>query len=211
MDLEKLRLEYSLRELRRKNLKENPFNQFNIWLDEAIENKIMEPNAFVLATSTLFGQPSSRTVLLKNVDSHGFIFFTHYESLKGKEIEANPQVAATFLWKEMERQVNIQGKIKKTNLEISKLYFSKRPRASQLGALASKQSQVIASRDLLEKEYEHLSDLYQNKPIPMPKNWGGYIIEPFLFEFWQGRQNRLHDRFRYLLKDKQWVIERLSP
>lgn len=211
MDLEKLRLEYSLKELRRKNLKENPFDQFNNWLDEAIENKIIEPNSFVLATTTLQGQPSSRTVLLKNADLHGFIFFTHYDSLKGKEIEANPQVAATFLWKEMERQVNIQGKIKKTNLEVSKLYFSKRPRASQLGALASKQSQMIASRDLLEKEYERLNNLYQNKPIPMPKNWGGYIIEPFLFEFWQGRQNRLHDRFRYLLKDEQWVIERLSP
>ncbi len=211
MELHDLRSFYSSHELRRKGLLPDPLKQFQQWLKEAQAAQVPEPTAMLLATCTLSGLPSTRTVLLKQLDENGFVFFTNYESRKAQEIAENPHVSATFLWKELERQVNIQGTIKKTSREVSERYFAKRPRQSQLGAAASHQGTIIPSRDILEKEYHRLEELYHGQEIPCPAFWGGYIIQPKVYEFWQGRPNRLHDRFSYQWMDEQWVIERLSP
>lgn len=189
----------------------NPIEQFSVWMKEAIEAQVPEPNAMILATCTQSAVPSSRTVLLKQVDEQGFIFFTNYESRKAQEIEENPYVSATFLWKELERQIIIQGVAEKTSRRISENYFAKRPHASQLGAAASHQSKVISSREVIEEEYQRLDKLYKGKEIPCPVFWGGYLIKPNYFEFWQGRPNRLHDRYRYRLTNGQWLIDQLSP
>ena len=164
----------------------------------------------VLATCTKKGRPSTRTVLLKHADENGFIFFTNYESRKAQEINANPRVSATFLWKELERQVIIEGNVEKIE-DISKEYFAKRPRKSQLGAAASHQGNVVPSRKILEEEYERLDKLYEGCEVPCPEFWGGFIIKADYYEFWQGRLNRLHDRFRYQFSGGQWIIDRLSP
>lgn len=211
MDLHDLRSDRSSQEFRRRNLQPDPIKQFQTWFEEAIAEKVYEPNAMTLATSTKEGQPSTRTVLLKQFDEQGFVFFTNYASKKAVEIALNPQVSVTFFWKEMERQVNIQGTVEKTSRTLSEKYFAKRPRKSQLGAAASRQSQVIPNRKTLEDEYQRLENLYEGHDIPCPEMWGGFIIHPFCFEFWQGRPNRIHDRFRYQLNEGQWIIERLSP
>ena len=211
MDLGDLRSDYISQELRRKDLLINPLEQFQAWLQDAQKAQVPEPNAMVLATCKKTGFPSTRTVLLKQVDESGLIFFTNYESRKAKEIEENPQVSATFLWKALERQVVIQGTAKKTSREISEKYFARRPRQSQLGAAASQQGTIISSRTVLEEEYARLDKLYGNSEVPCPKFWGGFIIKPNYYEFWQGRPNRLHDRFKYQFSDGQWVIERLAP
>ena len=193
MNLGDLRMQYTLQDLRRKDLLDNPLEQLQKWLTEARKANIIEPNAMVLATCNAKGIPSSRTVLLKHFDEQGLIFFTNYLSRKAQEIQENPYVAITFLWKELEE------------------YFSKRPRQSQLGAAASQQSLVVPNRKFLEDEYHRLDKLFEKQPIPCPKNWGGFLIKPSSYEFWQGRPNRLHDRFKYHLSNNQWVIERLSP
>lgn len=211
MNLGDLRMQYTMQDLRRKDLLDNPVEQFQKWLTEAQKASIIEPNAMVLATCNAKGIPSSRTVLLKHFDEQGLIFFTNYLSRKAQEIQENPYVAITFLWKELERQVLIQGKVEKTSRAISEEYFSKRPRQSQLGAAASQQSQVVPNRKCLEDEYNRLDKLFEKQTIPCPKNWGGFLIKPSSYEFWQGRPNRLHDRFRYSLSNNQWIIERLSP
>lgn len=211
MELEDLRSHYSSQELRRKDLEDNPLKQFQRWFEEVQNKPILEPNAMILATCTKNGLPSSRTVLLKYFDDKGFIFFTNYESRKAQDIQDNPRASAVFLWKELERQVIIQGKVEKTSREISENYFSRRPRQSQLGSAASHQGKVIQSRSVLEKEYERLDKLYEGREIPCPEFWGGFMIKPDYYEFWQGRPNRLHDRFRYQLVDGRWIIDRLSP
>lgn len=212
MNLEDLRKEYRLRELRRSDLLEDPLSQLLLWLDEAYQAQVPEPNAMVLATSSKLDIVSSRTVLLKQVNHEGLFFFTNYGSRKAQEIAENPNVSVTFLWKELERQVTVQGIVQKTSREISQEYFSKRPRKSQLGAAASRQSQDIESREVLEKEYARLEELYKDKEIETPADWGGYIINPFTYEFWQGRENRLHDRFLYTrIENDNWKIVRLSP
>jgi pyridoxamine 5'-phosphate oxidase len=211
MDLREIRTQYKQTELRSKNLSSDPCDQFQIWLQESLRAQILEPTAMVLATCTKNGKLSTRTVLLKHVDAEGFIFFTNYDSRKAHEIEENPRVSATFLWKELERQVIIQGNTIKTSRNTSEEYFSKRPRQSQLSAAASQQGKVVSSRQVLEDEYERLDKLYKEAKIPCPENWGGFLIQPDYYEFWQGRPNRLHDRFRYQLIGGQWVIERLSP
>lgn len=211
MNLGDLRMQYTMQDLRRKDLLNNPVEQFQKWLLEAQKANIVEPNAMVLATSNALGIPSSRTVLLKHFDEAGLIFFTNYQSRKAQEIQENPYVAITFLWKELERQILIQGKVEKTSRATSEEYFSKRPRKSQLGAAASQQSQIVPCRKVLEDEYDRLDKLFDKQPIPCPKNWGGFLIKPSSYEFWQGRPNRLHDRFRYQLSNNQWIIERLSP
>lgn len=206
-----LRKEYQLKSLDLSNLNSNPFLQFSIWFEEAKQAQILELNAMALATASAEGRPSCRTVLLKEMNSEGFVFFTNYESRKGRDLAQNPFACATFYWAELERQIVIEGRIEKLTSQESDSYFFSRPRGSQLGAWASHQDQVIHSRKELEESYRHFEKIYESKAIPRPSYWGGYCLYPERFEFWQGRTNRLHDRFRYLLIDHIWQIDRLAP
>ena len=193
------------------SLHENPLVQFLQWFDEAKVSSVAEANAMILSTASLDGVPSSRTVLLKAIDE-GFVFYTNYTSDKAKELESNPRAALIFLWKEIERQVRISGRVEKLSAEASAAYFRKRPRGSKLGAWVSNQSSVIADRSVLEAEQERLEALYpEGTDIPCPPHWGGYRLIPSELEFWQGRPSRLHDRIRYTLKGEVFVKERLAP
>ena len=212
MDLTNLRAKYTTRGLDIKNLDENPFKQFEIWFNQAIEAKLTEPNAFSLATVGNDMMPSIRTVLLKIFDEKGFVFFTNYKSTKAKQIEENPKVAALFAWLDLERQVKIEGSIEKISKMESLKYFLSRPKGSQIGAWVSHQSQVISSRSLLEQKFDEIKTKFVNGEVPFPDFWGGYIIKPLRIEFWQGGQDRLHDRFLYELdENKKWKIVRLAP
>lgn len=211
LNIKDLRREYHAKEVDLKDLNQDPFIQFEIWFQDAFEGQILEPNAMILATASLQAKPSSRTVLLKGMDQRGFIFFTNYESRKAHELAENPYASVTFPWLKIERQVIIEGSVEKLSLEESTTYFATRPRTSQLGTWASHQDQVIPSRDILEQEFVRLEKEFKDKKIPLPPYWGGYRILPTMFEFHQGRANRLHDRFQYTLKDHYWQIARLSP
>jgi pyridoxamine 5'-phosphate oxidase len=211
MDISSLRREYSEKKLNRNELHSDPLKQFGLWLTHALDAEVIEPNAMVLATADENKRPSCRTVLLKHFDETGFIFYTSYESRKAMQIETNPYGAAAFVWKEIERQVTVEGRIEKTTREQSDVYFHQRPRKSQLAAAASHQSQVLESREVLETEYKRLEKLYHDQEIPLPVKWGGYRLIPDRIEFWQGHRNRLHDRFCYLLKEGHWDIIRLAP
>lgn len=211
-ELQNLRQDYTAATLTEKSINVNPIKQFDIWLNEALEAKIHEPNAMMLATATSDGRPSARIVLLKGFDINGFAFYTNYLSRKGKEITKNPLGAITFYWGEMERQVRIEGTIEKLSKEDSEQYFHSRPKGSQLGALASPQSQEIAGREVLENKLSQLEAEYADKEIPKPSFWGGYILKPRLIEFWQGRSNRLHDRILFKkIDNKNWKKVRLAP
>ncbi|HBI81412.1 MAG TPA: pyridoxamine 5'-phosphate oxidase [Bacteroidales bacterium] len=210
-DMNQLRHEYSLRTLNENEVKSSPIEQFDYWLREAIESGIPEPNAMTLATSTFNGKPSARVVLLKHYDEKGLSFFTNYESRKAKNILQNPYGALVFFWPELERQVRIEGKIQKTSDAESDRYYSTRPDGSKIGAWASPQSSVIPNRKYLERLLADFEEEFKGKSIKRPPNWGGYILVPTLFEFWQGRPNRLHDRIQYSLINNQWEIERLAP
>ena len=164
-----------------------------------------------LATASAEGHPSCRMVLLKKMDERGFIFFTNKESRKGRDLAANPYACATFYWHELERQVILDGPVDLLSLDETESYFATRPRGSQLGSWASHQDEVVTSREVLEMSYKHYEQKFSNQPIPMPSYWGGYLLRPNRMEFWQGRQNRLHDRFRCLLVEETWKIERLAP
>ena len=212
MDLTALRENYTRNGLTRDDLKTDPFKQFEKWFQEATEAELPEPNAMSLATASATGEPSIRTVLLKYFGKDGFVFFTNYESKKAQQIEENPHVALLFLWLPLERQVKIQGTATKIPTAESLNYFTSRPRGSQLGAWCSAQSSVISSRKLLEMKFEELKYKFQHGEIPLPSFWGGYRVKPKRFEFWQGRPNRLHDRFSYTLKEETtWEIARLAP
>ena len=212
MDLTALRENYTRNGLTRDDLKTDPFKQFEKWFQEATEAELPEPNAMSLATASATGEPSIRTVLLKYFAEDGFVFFTNYESKKAQQIEENPHVALLFLWLPLERQVKIQGTATKIPTAESLNYFTSRPRGSQLGAWCSAQSSVISSRKLLEMKFEELKYKFQHGEIPLPSFWGGYRVKPKRFEFWQGRPNRLHDRFSYTLKEETtWEIARLAP
>ncbi|MBA3721314.1 MAG: pyridoxamine 5'-phosphate oxidase [Parachlamydiaceae bacterium] len=211
LNLKQLRREYQYQPFSRDDLAPNPFDQFVKWFEEAKRVGVMEPNAMVLATATAEGKPSTRTVLLKGVENGGFIFFTNIESRKAKEIGQNPLVSVTFLWLEMTRQITIEGIAELVSKEETSGYFASRPRGSQLGSSASRQDQIIESREILEKRYQELEKKYEGKSIPPPEYWGGYRIIPSRFEFWQGQENRLHDRFQYVLDEGVWQIDRLSP
>lgn len=189
----------------------NPLSQFNLWFDQAVFAELTEPNAMTLATANKEGKVSARVVLLKEVDSSGFVFFTNYNSNKGADIEQNTSAALVFLWLELERQVRIEGTLEKVSEEDSDNYFHSRPRESQLGAWASDQSKEIASREVLFENFSRLEEKYEGKPIPRPPFWGGYRLIPVNVEFWQGRPGRLHDRILYSLQNKQWERKRLSP
>lgn len=210
-DLAALRQEYSQHELSRASVAADPFVQFAAWFDEAVASEIFEPNAMHLGTASLDGIPSGRTVLLKGFDATGFTFFTNYKSRKGRELAANPNCYLHFFWQELERQVVIHGTAAKVSAQESVDYFAVRPYQSQIGALASEQSSVIESREVLESRFEELKNEYPEGSVPRPEHWGGYFVTPTEFEFWQGRRSRLHDRLQYSLVEKSWKIERLSP
>ena len=210
--LSELRRDYALASLARDSIDTDPFRQFEHWFQEALKAEVLEPNAMTLATVDAQGHPSARIVLLKRVDSNGFVFFTNYQSSKGQQLAANPQAALVFFWKELERQVRIEGRVEKISRAESERYFQSRPRGSQIGAAASNQSQVVANRTVLETRFQDLEARYAEQDIPTPAHWGGYRLTPDLLEFWQGRRNRLHDRLRYRLLDSgDWSIERLEP
>jgi pyridoxamine 5'-phosphate oxidase len=209
--LSDLRKEYSLKKLTKKDVSPDPFKQFHTWFEEAKASISGEPNAMILSTSSQNGHPSSRVVLLKDFSEKGFVFFTNYRSRKGNELEDNPFAALLFFWGELERQVRIEGRVEKISRKESSNYFGTRPRLSQIGALASKQSKTIEKRSDLEDAFHKLDKEFEGKEIPMPENWGGYIVIPEYFEFWQGRRSRLHDRISYTAVSGLWKIERLSP
>lgn len=207
-----IRKVYQLQSLLEKDVDANPVKQFETWWRHAIESKIEEPNAMTLSTATASGKPSARIVLLKEIKENGFVFFTNYLSRKGKEIEENPFVSLLFFWRELERQIRLEGKIKKISAEESDEYFFQRPKESRIGAWSSPQSRVIENREVLQQNVEKYNFRFENKNIPRPKFWGGYIVEPYHIEFWQGRPGRLHDRLLYILKENNvWKIERLAP
>jgi pyridoxamine 5'-phosphate oxidase len=211
-NIENIRKEYTLKDLDISHVHKDPLKQFSVWFDEAIKSNLEEPTAMTLATISPENKPSSRVVLLKGIEDGGFIFYTNYNSKKAKDIEQNPYVCLNFHWVELERQVRIQGKISKISEAKSTAYFKMRPRASQIGALASDQSQIINSRKELEDRFNELTAQYEGKEIPRPQHWGGYIVIPESIEFWQGRRSRLHDRILYtLLEPQKWNIERLAP
>jgi len=211
MSLSDLRREYALTGLKESDLDSNPFMQFDKWFQQALAAGLPEPNAMTLATATREGKASARIVLLKSFDEQGFVFYTNYESQKGKELAENPYAALVFHWIELERQVCAAGRVSRVSREESESYFHSRPVGSQLGAWASRQSQVISGREILEDRLKQLEKDYRDKLIPLPSDWGGFRLAPEMIEFWQGRPNRLHDRLRYRLLDRRWVIERLAP
>lgn len=206
-----MRRDYSQRELSRSTVDSDPFRQFSLWLDEAINSEALEPTAMTLSTIGEDARPSSRVVLLKAFDRNGFVFFTNYESRKGRELAANSNATLHFFWPELERQINIRGVASRVATDESETYFKSRPVKSQIGAWASKQSTVIESRGELEKKFDEFSQKYADGDIPLPPFWGGFRIEPDRFEFWQGRRSRLHDRICYEFLDQDWRIKRLSP
>ena len=209
-DIAALRNEYTLKTLDEASAGREPMQQFGLWMVEAIHAQVPEPTAMDLATVGLDGYPASRIVLLKGVDASGFVFYTNYQSRKGRELEAHPVAALTFMWKELERQVRIEGDVEKVAAEESDEYFKTRPLGSRVGAWASPQSEVIADRAWLEKRWEALGAQYGETP-PRPPHWGGYRVKPRYVEFWQGRRSRLHDRIAYTRSGETWKIERLAP
>jgi pyridoxamine 5'-phosphate oxidase len=206
-----LRRDYTLAGLSEADAGHDPFALFHRWFDQASSANLLEPNAFTLATATPTGVPSARTVLLKLFDERGFCFFSNYNSRKGDEMAANPHVAMMFLWHELERQVRIEGRAEKTTEQESDDYYHQRPLGSRLGAWSSPQSEVIAGRSVLEEQQKQLLARFENGEPPRPPHWGGYRIVPTVFEFWHGRPSRLHDRIRFRLVNKTWVVDRLAP
>ena len=206
------RYEHIGKGLRRSDLDPNPIKQFANWFTTAIETGIGDVNAMSLATAGQDAKPSVRIVLLKSFDEDGFVFFTNYESEKGKQLEANPYAALGFYWIELDRQIRISGKVDKTSRKESQTYFRSRPVGSQLSAWASRQSAVLDGRRVLDARMEEMNERFADKRVPLPPHWGGYRLKPDNMEFWQGRSNRLHDRFRYTRQsDGSWLIERLAP
>jgi pyridoxamine 5'-phosphate oxidase len=189
----------------------NPFDQFKVWFEDAANFGIDEYNAVILATANKRGHPSARVVLLKSVEDNAFVFYTNYNSRKGKNLETNPYAAMVFFWQPLHRQIRVEGKIKKISSSRSDRYFHSRPRGSQLGAVISPQSEEIENREFLDQQLARLQDDYSDAIIPRPKHWGGYALEPTMIEFWQGRSNRLHDRIVYYHLGKTWEIKRLAP
>ena len=213
MDVGALRREFCRDGLSRKDLHDDPLQQFAIWFDQARKTEMLDPTAMVLATVGADGQPSQRTVLLKYFDENGFVFFTNYESRKSREMAGNDRVSLLFLWMELERQVKICGTAEKISAAESARYFLSRPKESQLAAWVSSQSHAISSRQLLMQKFFEMKQKIGEGKVPVPSFWGGYRVRPHQIEYWQGRENRLHDRFMYGRKDgqRQWSIERLSP
>ncbi|MFL5753426.1 MAG: pyridoxamine 5'-phosphate oxidase [Bacteroidia bacterium] len=209
--ISRLRYDFSKRSLDEAMLKEDPLIQFEAWFREAVNAPAQSPNAMVISTATKEGKPSARIVLLRNFNEEGFVFYTNYQSKKADELQENPKAALTFFWPELERQVRIEGTIEKQNGKESDEYFLMRPDGSKLGAWSSPQSRVIKNRNILEENYTKKEEEFKGGLIPRPPYWGGYVLKPCFFEFWQGRPNRMHDRLSYTLIEEKWKIERLAP
>lgn len=210
-NIQNLRQDYRAAELSEADVDKNPIVQFAKWFKDALDAKMYEPNVMTLATADLSGKPSSRILLLKGFDEDGFVFFTNYNSKKGKDLQENPQAAMQFFWPELERQVRIEGTVTKATAEASTAYFHSRPKGSQIGASASPQSTVIPDREILEERVKELTAAYQQTEVPRPEHWGGYVLKPAHLEFWQGRPSRLHDRITYTSINGVWTINRLAP
>ena len=207
-----LRRDYTLAGLRRADLAPTPLAQFHHWFDQAVAAPVPEPNAMTLATTDTAGQPSARIVLLKAADERGFVFFTNYDSRKGRELTHNPRAALVFFWPQLERQICVSGQVTRVSAEESTGYFNSRPRGSRLAAWTSSQSEAIADRAALEERLREITEKYPDEEVARPPHWGGYCLAPARVEFWQGRPNRLHDRFQYRKNPTgEWIIERLSP
>ena len=212
MNVDKIRREYLHTGLRRTDLDADPFVQFDRWFKLAVEAKLVDATAMTLSTVTADGQPTSRTVLVKFYDQNGFVFYTNKGSTKAQQMAGNPKVALLFYWRELERQVAITGEVEQVSAGESLRYFMTRPRESQLGAWVSQQSSVVSSRSLLEQKFDEMKRRFADGEVPLPSFWGGYRVRPSGIEFWQGRPNRLHDRFLYSRgPDDVWTIERLAP
>jgi pyridoxamine 5'-phosphate oxidase len=212
MSISDIRREYKRETFSEKDVESNPFQQFTKWWNEAINSSIDEVNAMTLATADKQGFPTARIVLLKGYDERGFVFFTNYLSRKGREIDENPNATLLFFWKELERQIRIEGRIEKVDDKESDEYFHSRPLGSQIGAWSSPQSEVISDRSILENNVHQYELQFAGKsPIPRPPHWGGYRLIPTYIEFWQGRESRLHDRIVYQFENKDWKIQRLAP
>ncbi len=212
LDIANIRKDYKLQSFDESDCADNPFTQFEAWWNQAIESEIDEVNAMTLATASKTGLPSARIVLLKDYSEKGFVFYTNYNSYKGRELEENPHAALVFFWKELERQVRIQGLVEKVPASESDVYFQQRPVGSRIGAWASPQSAVIANRSILENEVLLFENKFKETAIPRPQHWGGYVVKPTAIEFWQGRSSRLHDRIQYTLQPGgSWKKVRLAP
>jgi pyridoxamine 5'-phosphate oxidase len=211
LDLAALRRDYALATLDQRDVDRDPIRQFERWFADAAAARVPEPNAMTLSTATRDGVPSARIVLLKGVDANGFAFYTDYRSRKGAELAENPLAALTFLWKEIERQVRITGSVSRVSTHESEAYFRTRPPGSRLGAWASHQSAVLASREELEARVQDVAVRFPDGDVPLPPHWGGFRVAPDEIEFWQGRPDRLHDRLLYRRGENGWVISRLSP
>jgi pyridoxamine 5'-phosphate oxidase len=209
--IQSLRQDYRSAEFNDADADKSPIKQFENWFNDALNAQLYEPNVMTLATADRNGKPNARIVLLKDFNEDGFSFYTNYLSQKGKELKKNPQACLVFFWAELERQVRIEGKVEKLDKATSEAYFHSRPVGSQIGAIVSPQSQVISNRSILENKVEELTKTYQDKTIPKPAHWGGYIVKPVSIEFWQGRSSRLHDRIKYDLINGKWQRERLAP
>jgi len=211
MKLHSIRTEYKFAELTESSIEKNPLKQFKLWLNDALNAKVNEPTAMSVATIGTDGFPDSRIVLLKDFDENGFTFFTNYNSNKGNSITKNPAVGLHFFWPELERQIRISGFAEKTSGEVSEQYFHSRPVLSQIAAVVSNQSSKISSRKKLQNLFDIEKEKSENEIIIRPKNWGGYVVTPVKFEFWQGRESRLHDRILFEKLETDWVISRLAP
>lgn len=206
-----MRRDYAREKLNQSGVEEDPIEQFGIWFQQALSADLLDPNAMTLSTATAEGRPSSRIVLLKGFDKKGFRFYTNYGSRKARELEENPQAALCFYWPRLERQVRIEGRVQRLNREESASYFRERPRLSQLGAWASKQSSKVSSREALIEQFEKIKKRFEDKEVPLPDFWGGFLLEPSRIEFWQGRRGRMHDRICYEKEEETWTHYRLAP
>jgi pyridoxamine 5'-phosphate oxidase len=209
--IQNLRREYKLNKLSEETVLKDPFSQFRKWFNELLDLDLIEPNAMILATDDNNAKPSARVVLLKGLSNKGFSFFTNYKSRKGQNLSENSFASLLFFWAELERQVRIEGKIKKLSRTESQKYFDSRPLESRIAAWASEQSNIIPDRNYLEQRYKKFEKEFSGNKIPLPPNWGGYILVPKYFEFWQGRESRLHDRIGYKKQKRRWKIFRLAP
>lgn len=209
--LNQIRRDFSGKPLNRSTVKEDPIEQFNVWFEEAVDAQLLDPYAMTISTVNENGQPSIRVVYMRGVSDDGFVFYTNYLSSKGKDLMLNNKIALNFFWGAVERQVRVEGVVNKVDEPTSDIYFSNRPRESQIGAWASSQSSEIASREELEEKVEFYTKKFKGTDVPRPPHWGGFIVNPLKIEFWQGRPSRLHDRLLYEKQNNQWNIKRLAP